>query len=48
MAGIEVNSEWHKIKNAHKRLIKLADDLDEGWDWLSEFDEDDLMMKYAK
>lgn len=47
MTGIEINSEWHRIKNAHKRLSKLIDDLDEGWDWLSECDEDDPMMEYA-
>ena len=47
MTGIEINSEWHRIKNAHKRLSKLIDDLDEGWDWLSECDEDDPIMEYA-
>lgn len=45
MTGIEVNSEWHRIKNAHKRLIRLANDLEEGWDWLYECD--DSMMGYA-
>lgn len=48
MTGIEINSEWHRIKNAHKKLDKLASDLEEGWDWLSECDEDDPMMEYAE
>ena len=48
MTGIEINSEWHRIKDAHKRLSKLASDLEEGWDWLSECDEDDPMREHAE